>query len=111
MNYTHYDYLDLAPGVDSAHIEAAYLALLERLQYGATDTGQDLSGLLRRVHAAYEVLSDPVKRRAYDALLAQEAANAERELRALLEEPQTPSPRYVQDAPRERVAAITQIAA
>jgi len=29
VNYTHYDYLDLAPGADSARIEAAYIALLD----------------------------------------------------------------------------------
>ena len=43
MNYTHYDYLDLAPGASAARIETAYAAVLERFQYGATDAGQDLS--------------------------------------------------------------------
>ena len=46
MNYTHYDYLELAPGATSKRIEAAYAALLERFQYGMTDAGQDLSGLV-----------------------------------------------------------------
>ena len=32
MNYTHYDYLDIAPGADSTRIEKAYLALIEKLQ-------------------------------------------------------------------------------
>ena len=59
MNYTHYDYLELAPGATSNRIEAAYAALLERFQYGMTDAGQDLSGLVRMIHAAYDVLSDP----------------------------------------------------
>ena len=39
MNYTHYDYLDLAPGASTARIEAAYAAVLERFQYGATEAG------------------------------------------------------------------------
>ena len=69
MNYTHYDYLELAPGAASHRIEAAYCALLERFQYGITDAGQDLSGLVRMIHAAYAVLSDPEQRRAYDATL------------------------------------------
>ena len=60
MTYTHYDYLDLAPGASSARIEAAYAAVLERFQYGATDASQDMSGLVRMIHAAYEVLSSPV---------------------------------------------------
>ena len=67
MNYTHYDYLELAPGATAKRIEAAYAALLERFQYGTTDAGQDLSGLVRMIHAAYEVLSDPETRKAYDA--------------------------------------------
>jgi len=33
VNYTHYDYLELAPGATSNRIEAAYAALLERFQY------------------------------------------------------------------------------
>ena len=57
MTYTHYDYLDLAPGASPARIEAAYAAVLERFQYGATEAGQDLAGLVRMIHAAYEVLS------------------------------------------------------
>ena len=56
MTYTHYDYLDLAPGASPARIEAAYAAVLERFQYGAGDADQDLSGLIRMIHAAYDVL-------------------------------------------------------
>ena len=46
-----------------ARIEAAYAPLLERFQYGTTDAGQDLSGLVRMIHAAYEVLSNPEQAR------------------------------------------------
>ena len=81
MTYTHYDYLDLAPGASPARIEAAYAAVLERFQYGATDAGQDLSGLVRMIHAAYEVLSRPDSRSSYDAQLAREAAEADAELK------------------------------
>jgi len=34
VNYTHYDYLELAPGASRARVEAAYASLLERFQYG-----------------------------------------------------------------------------
>ena len=79
MNYTHYDFLDLAPGAPSARIEAAYAQVMERFQYGGvTEAGQDLSGLVRLIHAAYEVLSNADTRRAYDAKLAREAAAADR---------------------------------
>ncbi len=58
MSYTYYDYLELAPGATPARIETAYLALLERLGYGATDAGQDTSGLVAMIHTAYTVLSN-----------------------------------------------------
>src|SRR4030095_6925666 len=70
VTYTHYDYLDLAPGASTARIEAAYAAVLERFQYGATEAGQDLTGLVRMIHAAYEVLSPPGSRTSYDEKLA-----------------------------------------
>ena len=110
MKYTHYDYLEVAPGSNSARIETQYLALLERLQYGASEVGQDLSGLIRRIHAAYEVLSNPETRRAYDESLAREAAQADIELKHLLDQPHG-ARRHVQSTPRERVAAVTQFAA
>jgi DnaJ-class molecular chaperone len=111
VNYTHYDYLDIAPGADPARIETAYLALIEKLQYGESDSGQDLSGLVRRIHTAYEVLSHPDQRAAYDTKLAQDAAQADCELKSLLDGPRTPSHRHVQDVSAEYVAAATQLAA
>jgi DnaJ-class molecular chaperone len=81
VNYTHYDYLDLAPGASTARIEAAYAQVLQRFQFGHTDAGQDLSGLVRMIHSAYRVLSDPDARRAYDEQLAHEAALATRSSR------------------------------
>ena len=99
MNYTHYDYLDLAPGASTARIEAAYAAVLERFQYGISEAGQDLSGLVRVIHAAYEVLSRPELRRSYDEKLAHEAADADAELKSILDSlPAGPS-RRVQDVP------------
>jgi len=111
VNYTHYDYLDLAPGADSARIEAAYIALLERMQYGASEAGQDLSGLIRRIHAAYAVLSEPAARAAYDASLDREATQAEDELRSMLDKPSIVAVRRVQDVPAERLAALESLAA
>ena len=111
MNYTHYDFLELAPSACSERVEAAYIALLERMQYGASDAGQDLSGLVRRIHAAYDVLSDPGKREAYDARLAAEAAQADVELKSLLDKPAKCSSRRVQDVPSALAAAVAQMAA
>jgi DnaJ-class molecular chaperone len=111
VNYTHYDFLDVAPGADDDRIEAAYVNLLERLQFGASDAGQDLSGLIRQIHASYDVLSNPVRRMAYDAKLAAEAEMADFELKALLEAPQPRASRRVQDVPDTLAAALAQMAA
>ena len=111
MNYTHYDYLDLAPGATTARIEAAYAQVLQRFQFGHTDAGQDLSGLVRMIHAAYRVLSDPDARRAYDEQLAREAALADEELKALLDAQSTRLPRHAQDVPVALRLPANQLAA
>jgi curved DNA-binding protein CbpA len=86
MTYTYYDFLDLAPGASTARIDAAYAQILERFGYGVTDAGQDLSGLVRQIHAAYEVLSDPDKRERYDADLERAARAADLELKEALDQ-------------------------
>lgn len=86
MNYTYYDYLALPPGATPQRIESAFLALLERFGYGTTAAGQDMTGLLRMIQTAYDVLSNPQTRDAYDAKLADEAAVADAELKASLDE-------------------------
>jgi DnaJ-class molecular chaperone len=111
VNYTHYDYLDLAPGASTARIEAAYAAVLERFQYGATDAGQDLSGLVRMIHAAYEVLSNAESRRSYDQQLAKEAADADAELKSMLDATMIGTVRRVQDVPAPLRVAFGAIAA
>jgi molecular chaperone DnaJ len=111
VNYTHYDYLELAPGATSNRIEAAYAALLERFQYGMTDAGQDLSGLVRMIHAAYSVLSDPTQRRAYDAQLSKDAADADAELQSQLDANALTGFTRVQQVPETLLAALAELAA
>lgn len=111
MTYTHYDYLDLAPGASPARIEAAYAAVLERFQYGATEAGQDLSGLVRMIHAAYEVLSNAERRRTYDQQLARDAALADAELKSTLDAQSAPGGRYVQNVPSSLRSSMPPLAA
>ena len=85
MSYTYYDYLELPFGATPARIEAAFLSQLERMRYGSSDGGQDMSGLLAQVQSAYDVLSDPKARERYDATLLREAAMADAELKATLD--------------------------
>jgi DnaJ-class molecular chaperone len=111
VNYTHYDYLDLAPGASPARIEAAYAAVLERFQYGVTDSSQDLSSLVRMIHAAYEVLSNADLRKSYDEQLALQAAEADAELKDALDGQPAEGTRLVQDVPAALRATITPLAA
>lgn len=111
MTYTHYDYLDLEPGASTARIEAAYAAVLERFNYGAPESGQDLSGLVRKIHAAYEVLSSPEQRKTYDAELARDAAFADAELKAALDAQPVAGTRLVQDVPAALRSAVATMAA
>jgi DnaJ-class molecular chaperone len=111
VSYTYYDYLELAPGASPTRIEAAYVALLERFGYGTTDAGQDMSGLIRMIHAAYTVLSDPDARRSYDAAIAQEAAMADAELKSSLDQQASVGPRRIQNPPVALRNVLTPIAA
>ena len=108
MNYTHYDYLELPPGATPACIEAAYAKLTARFEQAAE---QDFAGLVRLIHAAYEVLRDDEARKAYDQALADEAARADVELKAELDA-QAPKPfRRVQGVPQPLNAAFSSLAA
>jgi DnaJ-class molecular chaperone len=111
VKYTHYDYLDLAPGASPARIEAAYAQILERFGYGVTEAGQDLGGLVRMIHAAYEVLSNADSRRRYDAELNQEAAMADAELKSALDQQSSWMPRHVQDVPVPLLNLVRALAA
>jgi DnaJ-class molecular chaperone len=111
VTYTYYDYLELAPGASEARIEAAYAQLLERFGYGTTEAGQDMSGLVRMIHAAYRVLTDPMERTRYDAQLARDAALADAELKATLDQQAGWIPRLVQDVPAPLLRVVGGAAA
>ena len=111
MSYTFYDYLDLPPGAAPTQIEANYVALLERFGYGTTEAGQDMSGLVRMIHTAYEVLSNSDARERYDAELMQEAAMADAELKASLDQQASGTRRRVQNPPAALRNALSAVAA
>jgi curved DNA-binding protein CbpA len=104
--YTYYDYLDLPPGASAARIEAAYQTIKQRLDARTDET------LVRLIHEAHALLSDPEQRHVYDAELERSAAEADAELKALLDEQaRTPRTRRVQDVPTPLLAAIRAWAA
>jgi DnaJ-class molecular chaperone len=111
VSYTYYDYLDLSPGASPARIETAFLGLLERYRYGASDSGQDMSGLVAMVQTAYQVLSNPETRARYDASLAREAAMADAELKAALDQHDASARHRRQEVPDTIEDAFAAIAA
>lgn len=110
MIYTYYDYLELPPSASAMRIQSAYVALLERFGYGTTDSGQDMTGLLRLVQTAYDVLSNPETRQNYDAVLAQEASIADAELKASLDQQAAIVHRRVQNPPAGLQNAVSAAA-
>ncbi len=104
MDYTHYDFLDLPPGASAARIEAAYQTI-KRFNGGADDQ------LVRMIHEAYAVLSNPDRRDAYDGELERIAAAADAELKAALDAQGTRQSRRVQDVPIPLLTAISAWAA
>ena len=102
--YTHYDYLELPPGASTTRIEAAYQTIKQRLNGHADDM------MVRLIHEAYAVLSDPEQRHVYDDSLQQAAAAADAELRACLDQGPAHT-RYVQDVPAPLLAVIRAWAA
>lgn len=74
---TFYDLLQVTPDADEAVITAAYRSRMRRLHPDVNPT-TDVS-LVARINEAYEVLSDPKRRRDYDEGLARANRAAERE--------------------------------
>lgn len=62
----YYDVLQVAPAADPEVIEAAYRRLA-RKWHPDTNTSAEAPTRIRDLNEAYEVLSDPARRRQYDA--------------------------------------------
>ena len=105
MQYTYYDYLDLPPGASAARIEAAYQTIKQRLDSNTDET------LVRLIHEAHALLSDPDQRHVYDEELERDAAQADAELKSLLDEEARKPRRWVQDVPTPLLTAIRAWAA
>lgn len=105
MFYTHYDYLELPPGASVARVEAAYQLVKQRLN------GHSDEKLVRLIHEAYSVLSNPEERHAYDEDLKRAADEADAELKASLDEQGGVRRRHVQDVPAPLRVAVSAWAA
>lgn len=74
MKNTHYDTLNVSHDAPQEIINAAYKALMKGHQ-----SGQNASGAhtMKTIDEAYEVLSDPVKRKSYDDFLGRQEQQPE----------------------------------
>ena len=75
MPPTHYELLAVDPRASTAEIRRAYRALAKKL-HPDVNASSDSTKRFARIAAAYEVLCDPDKRRAYDRTLAARSASA-----------------------------------
>lgn len=69
MPRTHYEILGVEVAATAAEIKAAYRRLIKLLHPDRAGDSPEAAERARLVIAAYEILSDPVKRREYDNLL------------------------------------------
>lgn len=65
---THYDTLDISPSASTAEVKRAYRDLVKQF-HPDRNPGQANHDRIADINVAYEVLSDPHKRRTYDRLL------------------------------------------
>lgn len=71
MKTTHYETLGVSEKAPSEVIRAAYKVLMQSHHPDKDGSSNDAIETTKRINLAYEVLSDPIKRRAYDAYLAE----------------------------------------
>lgn len=76
--HTHYDNLKVARDAPPEIIRAAYKTLSQKYHPDRNPNNPDAMRIIKIINSAYEVLSDPVKRREHDDWIAQEEAKAEK---------------------------------
>lgn len=69
---THYDNLKVARNAPEEVIRAAYRTLSQKHHPDLNQLNPEAAKIMRIINAAYEVLSDPEKRRAHDQWIAQQ---------------------------------------
>lgn len=102
MRRTHYDTLGISEKATSAEIRAAYRRLALQ-HHPDRSTAPDAAEKFSRISEAYQVVSDPDRRREYDTLLTLEAerqARASARVQATAASPQRPRATIASDLAR-----------
>lgn len=76
--HTHYDNLKVARNAPPEVIRAAYKTLSQKYHPDRNPGNQDAIRIIQIINSAYEVLSDPAKRKEHDDWILQAEANMER---------------------------------
>lgn len=76
--HTHYDNLKVARNAPQEVIRAAYKTLSQKYHPDRNPGNRDAVRIIQIINNAYEVLSDPVKRREHDEWIARAEADAEK---------------------------------
>lgn len=99
---TYYDILELTPAASEEAIKGAYRSLAKRHHPDRNEQSASSKEIFQQIAEAYAVLSDPVKRAAYDLLLIQRS-------KAFVPAPRRPTPKEFRQAYQAyRRAAYTQ---
>lgn len=77
--HTHYDNLKVARNAPPEIIRAAYKTLSQKYHPDRNPGNGDSVRIIQIINIAYEVLSDPVKRREHDEWIARAEAEAEKD--------------------------------
>jgi DnaJ-class molecular chaperone len=75
--HTHYDNLKIARNAPQEVIRAAYKALSQKYHPDRNPNSPDAQRIAQMINSAYEVLSDPAKRREHDDWIARAEAEAQ----------------------------------
>lgn len=73
MALDHYEILGIAPSADQQTIRVAYLARMRAVHPDLAPNDPQAQRAARQLNAAYEVLSDPERRRRYDTVRSSRA--------------------------------------
>lgn len=76
--HTHYDNLKVARNAPPEVIRAAYKTLSQKYHPDRNGNSENAIRIIQIINTAYEVLSDPIKRREHDEWIARTEAEAER---------------------------------
>ena len=105
--HTHYDNLKVARNAPPEVIRAAYKTLSQKYHPDRHNGDKNASKVMAILNTSYEVLSDPVKRRAHDLWIAQQESGAAQRTSASSPEPAPrPQPPPPPSQPRSRVRPL-----